>query len=156
MAAVTVPGVFGAPKNKICHFFHFFPFFVPQVMGPDAMIIVFWMTSFKSAFTLSSFTFIKRFFISSSLSAIRVVSSAYLRLSFHLAVLILDCHPSGPAFLKMSSAYKLNKQVTICSRDALLSRFAVSCFLSGSNYCFLTSIQTVVWFIKFHNSQEVK
>ena len=28
-------------------------------MGPDAMILVFWMLSFKPAFSLSSFTFIK-------------------------------------------------------------------------------------------------
>jgi len=50
-----------------------------EVMGPDAMILVFWMLSFKSTFPLFSFTFIKRLFSSSSLSAIRVVSSAYLR-----------------------------------------------------------------------------
>ena len=31
-------------------------------MGPDAMILVFWMLSFKPAFSLSSFTFIKRLF----------------------------------------------------------------------------------------------
>ena len=36
--------------------------------------------SFKPTFSLSSFTFIKRPFSSSSLSAIRVVSSTYLRL----------------------------------------------------------------------------
>ena len=35
------------------------------------------MLSFKPAFSLSSFTLIKRLFISSSLSAIRVVSSAF-------------------------------------------------------------------------------
>ena len=51
-----------------------------EAMGPDAMILVFWMLSVKPAFSLSSFTFIKRFFSSSSLSAIKVVSSAYLRL----------------------------------------------------------------------------
>ena len=39
-----------------------------EVMGPDAMIFVFWMLSFKPAFSLSSFTFIKRLFSSSSLS----------------------------------------------------------------------------------------
>ena len=38
------------------------------------------MLNFKPAFSLSSFTFIKQLFSSSSLSAIRVVSSAYLRL----------------------------------------------------------------------------
>ena len=56
-----------------------------EVMGPDAMILVFWMLSFKSTFSLSSFTFIKRLFSSSSLSAIRVVSSAYLRLLVFLS-----------------------------------------------------------------------
>ena len=54
------------------------------VMGPDAMIFIFWMLSFKPTFSFSSFTFIKRLFSSSSLSAIRVVSSAYLRLLIFL------------------------------------------------------------------------
>ena len=31
-----------------------------EVMGPDAMILVFWILSFKPTFSLSSFTFIKR------------------------------------------------------------------------------------------------
>ena len=51
-----------------------------EVMGPDAMIFVFWMLTFKPTFSFSSFTFIKRLFSFSLLSAIRVVSSAYLRL----------------------------------------------------------------------------
>ena len=42
-------------------------------MGLDAMILVFWMLSFKPTVSLSSFTLIKRFFGSSSLSAFRVV-----------------------------------------------------------------------------------
>ena len=50
-----------------------------EVMGLDAMILVFWMLSFKPTF----FTFFKRIF-SSLLSAIRVVSSAYLRLLIFL------------------------------------------------------------------------
>ena len=47
-------------------------------MGPDAVFLVIWMLSFKPVFSLSSFTFLKRLFSSSSLSAIRVVVSAYL------------------------------------------------------------------------------
>ena len=39
-------------------------------MGLDAMILVFWMLSFKPAFLLSFFTFIKRLFISYSLFAL--------------------------------------------------------------------------------------
>ena len=62
-------------------------------------------------FSLSSFTFINRLFSSSSLSAIRVVSSAYLKLLiFLLAILIPACASSSPAFHMMFSAYKLNKQ----------------------------------------------
>ena len=81
------------------------------VMGLDAMIFVFWMFRFKPAFSLSSFTFIRRLLSSSSLSAIRVMSSAYLRLLiFLLAMLIPAYASSSPAFLMMYSAYKLNKQ----------------------------------------------
>ena len=50
------------------------------------------MLSFKPAFLLSSFIFFKRFFKSSLLSAIRVVSSAYLKLlTFLLAIFIPIC-----------------------------------------------------------------
>ena len=79
--------------------------------GLDAMILVFWMLSFQPIFLLSSFTFIKRLFSSSSISAIRVLSSVYLRLLiFLLAILIPACASPSPAFLMMYSAYKLNKQ----------------------------------------------
>ena len=65
-------------------------------MGPDAMILLFWMLSFKSNFSLSSFTFFKRVFSSSSLSAIRVVVSEYLRLLIFLpAILIPACASSS-------------------------------------------------------------
>ena len=96
-----------------------------EVMGPDAMILVFWMMSFRPAFSLSSFTFIKRLF-SSSLSAIRVVSSVYLRLLiFLLAILIPPCASSSPAFQMMYSAHNLNR-VTIYSLDVTLSLFGTS------------------------------
>ena len=65
-----------------------------EVMGPDAMIFVLWMLSFKPTFSLSSFTFIKTLFSSSSLSAIRVLSSAFRRLlTFLPAILIPVLHP---------------------------------------------------------------
>ena len=86
------------------------PFISHEVMGPDAMIFVFWMLSFKPTFSLSSFTFIKRLLSFSSLSAIRVVSSAHLSLLIFLpAILIPACASSSPALLMMYSAYKLNK-----------------------------------------------
>ena len=80
-------------------------------MGLDAIIFPFWMLSFKPVFLLSSFTFIKRLFNSSLFSAIRVVSSAYLRLLVFLPeILIPACASSSLAFHMRYSAYKLNKQ----------------------------------------------
>ena len=68
------------------------PYISCEVMGLDAMILVFWMLSYKPTFSLSTFTFIKRLLSSSSLSAIRVVSSAYLRQSwFQLVLLPAQC-----------------------------------------------------------------
>ena len=82
-----------------------------EVMGLEAMILVFWMMSFKPGFSLSSSTFIKRLSSYSLLSTITMVSSAYLRLLiFVLAILIPACESSSLAFHMMYSAYKLNKQ----------------------------------------------
>ena len=67
-------------KIKSVNCFRFSPAIYYEVMRPDAMIFVFWTLSFQPAFSLSSFPFIKRLFSSSSLSAIKVVSSASLRL----------------------------------------------------------------------------
>ena len=87
------------------------PFICYEAMGQDAMILVFWMLSFKPAFSLCYFTIIKRLFSSSSLSALRVVSSADLRLLIFLpAILIPACASSRLVFHMMYSAYKLNKQ----------------------------------------------
>ena len=98
-------------KNKICHCFHFFPSICYEVMGLDAMILVFWKLNFKPALSLSSFTFIKTLFSFSSLSAIRVLSYSYLRLLiFLLAILVPACASSSVAFCMIYSAYKLNKQ----------------------------------------------
>ena len=82
-----------------------FPSFSHEVMGPDAKIFVFWMWSFKPTFSLFSFAFIKTLFHSSSLSARRVVSSAFLRLLIFLsAVLFPACASFSPTFLMMYPA----------------------------------------------------
>ena len=86
---------------SICH----------EVMGSDAMILIFRMLSFKPNFSLFCFTFIQRIYSSFLHSTKRVMSSVYLRLLiFLLAVLILACASSSLVFLMMYSAYKLNKQ----------------------------------------------
>ena len=66
------------PKKIICHCFHFFPSACHVVMGPNAMISVFECWVLSQLFSRSSYTLIKRLFSSSSLSAIRVLSSTYL------------------------------------------------------------------------------
>ena len=69
--------ILGPPKIK-SHCFHYFLIYFPWNNGTRCHDLSFWMMSFKPNFSLSSFIFIKRLF--SSLSAIRVVSSAYLKL----------------------------------------------------------------------------
>ena len=143
MAAVGICSDLGAQKNKVSHCFLCFPSVCHEVMGPDAMILVFWMLSFKPTFSLSSFTFIKRLYSSSSLSAIKVVSSAYLRLFMLLpAILIPACASSSPEFLMMYTAYKLNKQGDNIqpwnTPFPIWNQFVVQCPVLT---CFLTCLQ---------------
>ena len=86
------------PPKMVSHYFHCFPIYLPwrdgtgchEVMGVDAMILDFWMLSFKPAVSLSSITFIKRLFSSSFSLPKGVVLSAYLRLLIFLLALNLD------------------------------------------------------------------
>ena len=103
--------VFWSPQKLTVTVSTVFPSICHKVMGPDAMILVFWMLSFKPTFSLFSFPFIKRLFSFSPLSAIRVVLSAYLRvLIFLLAILVPACVSSSLAFHMMYSAHTLNDQ----------------------------------------------
>ena len=72
MAAVIICSDFGAQEKKIRCYFHLFPIYCHEVMGLYTMIFVFWMLSFKPAFSPSSFTIIKKLFSSSLLPAIRM------------------------------------------------------------------------------------
>ena len=105
---------------SICH----------EVMRPDGMI-VFRMLSFKPTFSLSSFTFIKRLFSSSSLSAIMAVPSAYLRLLiFLLAILIPACDSSSPEFHMIYSAYKQGDNIQPwCTPFLILNQSVVPCLV---------------------------
>ena len=109
---------------SICH----------EVIGLDALIFI-------SAFSLSSFTFIKRLFSSSSLSAIRLVLYANLRLLIFFEVIDISLSnlDSNLCFIQpachfMYSVYKLNSRETIFSLKVVLSQFGTSpCSMSGSN-----------------------
>ena len=85
------------PVSIVCPFMHH------KVMGPDAMIVIFWMLNFKRTLSLSTFNFIKRLFVS-LLSAVRVVSSAYRRLLIFLPAILIQLHPTWH-FCMMQSAY---------------------------------------------------
>jgi len=119
------------------------PFLCHEVMGQDAMILVFWMLTLKPTFSLSSFTFIKRLFSSSLLSTIRVVSPAYLKLLMFLpAILMPACASPSPGFYIMYSAYKIIKQGDNIHPWATPCQFGASLlFHVYSNCCFLTYIQ---------------
>ena len=139
MAAVTICSDFGAQGNKICHYFHFISFYwlwSDGIRCRDLRFFLFLMLNFKPAFSFSSFTFIKRLFSSSSLSAIRVGSSAYLKLLVFLpAMLILAYDSSSLEFCmmlnKLNDAYNLNKQGDIiqprCIPFPILNRSIFPC-----------------------------
>ena len=113
--AVTICSDFGAQEIKSDTVSTVSPSICYEVMGPNAMIFVFWMLSFKPAFSFSSFTFIKRQFRLSSLSAIRVVSSGYLRLLMILLVILIPaCVSSSLAFHMMYSAAAAAKSLQLC------------------------------------------
>ena len=82
-AAVTVCSDFGTQENKTCNACTFLPWVCHEVMWPDAMILTFFLIlSFKLAFSLSSFTLIKRLFSSFSLSAFIIFFNFILFLNF--------------------------------------------------------------------------
>ena len=57
LAAVTICSDFGAQEKRSVMVSIISPSICYEVMGPDAMILVFWMLSFKPTFPLSSFHF---------------------------------------------------------------------------------------------------
>ena len=80
------------------------------------------MLSFKPAFSLSSFTFIKSLFYFSLLSAIRLVSSAYLKL-----LIFKTQHPKNEDHGIRSCRFMTNRQENNENNDRL--------FLGLQNNC---------------------
>ena len=109
MAAVTICSGFGAPPKYSLSLFPLFTHLFAMKWW-DQMPWSYFSECWVLSQLFHSFTFLKRLF-SSSVSVIRVVSSAYLKLLiFLLAILIPGCASSSPAFHIMYSAYKLSKQ----------------------------------------------
>ena len=94
------------PKKIKCVTLHFFPIYLPWSEGTGCYDLCFFNVEFQVSFFISSFRPHEGLFSSSSLSAIRVVSFAYLRLLMFLpAVLNPACESSSLAFWMMYSAY---------------------------------------------------
>ena len=93
--------ILGAQEKKICHYLPN-PSICHEVMGLYAVIFIFWMLSFKPAFSLSSFTFIKRLFSSSSLSAIRMDGIIFVSEVIDISPCSLD---SSLCFFQPSVSY---------------------------------------------------
>ena len=124
MSSVTIQSDFGAQEEGICHYFHLFPSIWHEVMEPDTSILVYLIFNFKLALSLSPLTLIKRLISSSLLSAIKVISSAYLRLLMFLPPIFITArHSSSLAFLMICSGYRLSKQVT--SRQPCSTPFSI-------------------------------
>ena len=155
MAAVTIHSDFGAHENKTCQGFHFFPINMLWSDGTGCHNFSFLNVEFQASF----FTFIKRLFSFSLLSAIRVISSTYLRLlAFLPAILIPACDSSSPAFPVMCSEHKLNKQGDSILPCLILFPILNQSFVHVKFSCFLTCIQvsqetgTMVW--NYQDSQK--
>ena len=74
----TLSAVILEPKKiKVCHCFHCSHIYLPRSDGTRCHDLVFQILSFKPAFSLSSFTLIKRLFSSSLIYTLRMGSSAY-------------------------------------------------------------------------------
>ena len=78
------------PHKKVFNYFCCFSIYLPWSDGTGCHDLNFLHSDIWANFSPSSFTFIKRFFSSSSLSAIRVMSSAYLRLLIDISPCNLD------------------------------------------------------------------
>ena len=98
------------PKNRRSITVHFFLIYLPCSDGTRCHGLTIWMLSFKSAFSHSSFTFIKRLFSSFSLTTIRVVLSEYLRLLIFLPASWFQLVLYPAWHFIMYSAIKLSKQ----------------------------------------------
>ena len=111
MAAIIICSDFGAQKIKSYTVSTVSPSISHEVMGPDAMILIFCMLSFTQLLHFPLWLSSRVSLVLLLVSAIRMVSSAYLRLLIFLpAIFISASASSSPVFLMMYSAYKLKKQ----------------------------------------------
>ena len=79
---------FWSSRNKVCHCFHCFPIYLPWSNGTRCHdISFFWMLSSKPAFSLSSFTLIKRLLIKVE----EENEKAFLKLNIQKSKIMASC-----------------------------------------------------------------
>ena len=118
-------------------------------------VLIFWILIFKPVFSLSSFSFIKRFFISSSLLSLKwyIYKSEVVAISLSNLDSSLWVIPPGISHdvlcIEVKSA---GWQYTALTYSFSYYLEPVCCSMSSSNCCFLTCIQVsqeagqVVWY----------
>ena len=90
--------IFLAQENKIWHCFHYLHIYLPWSDRTGYHDLRFLNATSKQPFSCSSFALIKRLFSFSSLSAIKVVSHAYLRLLIFLPAVLIQLSISHDVF----------------------------------------------------------
>ena len=60
MAAITIHSDFGAQENKICHYFHCFPTYLPWSDGTECHDVIFWISSSKPTFSTLFFHLLQK------------------------------------------------------------------------------------------------
>ena len=140
-------------KRKSVTVSTFSPSICCEMMGPNAMILVFLMLSFKPALSLSSFTLIERLFSSSSLPLEwyhqRIWSCWYFSQQSWFQLVARPAWHFSLCTLLISeiNGVRLYSLVLVLSQSWL-----VICSMEGSNCCFLPRIQVsqetgkVVWY----------
>ena len=91
-----------------------YPSICHELVGPDAMIFVFWMLSFKPTFSLSSFTFIKKLVSSSSIVCYSQINPfVWLKIT---SVLLFKVNTSEPIQKSESSLMHMIISVTYITK----------------------------------------
>ena len=137
-----------APKIKSVSLSTFSPSICHEVMGPDAMILVFWRLSFNPTFSLSSrgSLVLLHFLPQDGVIFISEVIDVSNR------KLVPACSLSSPTFLMMHSASKLNKQSgniqPWCTPFPIWNQSLVPCPVLTVLICIKISQKTgqVVWY----------
>ena len=142
MAAVTICSDSGAQENKVCHCFHYFPICLSWSDGTGCLELSFLNVDSQASFLFFSlffFTFIKRLFSSSLLSAIR--KQCYLHIWCYW---FSPSNPDSSLCFIQPSIFHDVLCITGWKYTALTYSFPnlePVCCSNSSNCCFLTCIQ---------------